>query len=294
LFLRLIVWNALRKKEEVVMRNSSFIAQVRSRTHGLVVFGAAFLLLPLTSAAVWAQKADDLNPRTVRSTVVSFTKAPSGEVNGCVLASGTAVHWAPYQGQNVTGMIAIGDTVRVVGWRELGSSSDLKLEAKQITNVGTNLTVNLAESPPRPAPPVGPVPPRPHATTDPVTPKTDSVRGTVKHMTTNPKGEVDGCVLTDGTVIHWLPQMAERFTAIVQRGDHIQATGHMETGAAGRVPYFEVQNVTNMNSRATASIYNTPLQEAQDRAAERAQRLRDLEDQLELLKREIEHIRNDK
>jgi len=264
------------------------------RTRFLFVLGAALLLVPLMSVAARAQKADDLNPRTVRSSVVSFTKAPSGEVNGCVLASGTAVHWAPYLGQNVTGIIAIGDIVRVVGWRELGSSNDLKLEAKQITNLGTNLTVNLASSPPLPAPPVGPVPPRPHASTDPVTPKTEAVRGTVKQMTTNAKGEVDGCVLTDGTVIHWTPQLADRFTAIVQRGDHIQATGHMETGAAGRLPYFDAQNVTNLSNKATASVYNSPAQEAQDRAAERAQRLRDLEDQLELLKREIDHLRNDK
>src|SRR5947207_2416354 len=102
------------------MMNSS-IHYVMSRVRGLTIFGAALLLLPLATVEGWAQKADDLNPRTVRATVESFTKATNGEVNGCVLNNGTAVHWSPYLGQNVTGIIAIGDRVRVVGWREVGT-----------------------------------------------------------------------------------------------------------------------------------------------------------------------------
>jgi hypothetical protein len=46
-----------------------------------------------------------------------------------------------------------------------------------------------------------------------------SAEGRIQNLTTAPMGEVDGAVLGDGTVIHWPPHLADRFTAIVTRGD---------------------------------------------------------------------------
>ena len=40
-------------------------------------------------------------------------------------------------------------------------------------------------------------------------------QGTVRSLTTAPMGEIDGAVLADGTVIHWPPHLADRFSAIV-------------------------------------------------------------------------------
>ena len=60
-------------------------------------------------------------------------------------------------------------------------------------------------------------------------------------------GEIDGAVLDDGTVIHGPPHLADRFSAIVTRGDRIQAVGRMETGPAGDT-HLEVQTVTNLRT----------------------------------------------
>ena len=69
----------------------------------------------------------------------------------------------------------------------------------------------------------------------------------MRSLTTAPMGEIDGAVLDDGTVIHWPPHLADRFSAIVTRGDRIQAVGRMETGPAGDT-HLEVQTVTNLRT----------------------------------------------
>jgi hypothetical protein len=42
-----------------------------------------------------------------------------------------------------------------------------------------------------------------------------TVRGRVQRFTTAPKGEVDGMVLDDGTVVHWPPHLENKVTAVV-------------------------------------------------------------------------------
>src|SRR5487761_1092527 len=77
-----------------------------------------------------------------------------------------------------------------------------------------------------------------------------TVRGTVESMTTAPKGEIDGAVLDDGTVIHWPPHLAGRFSSVVAKGERIMADGRMETGRQGDT-LFEVRTVTNIETNAT-------------------------------------------
>src|SRR5438270_12013912 len=79
-----------------------------------------------------------------------------------------------------------------------------------------------------------------------------TVQGRVRSFTTAPMGEVDGATLDDGTVIHWPPHLADRFTVLVARGDRVKVTGWMETGPAGDT-HLEVRTVTNLRTDATAS-----------------------------------------
>jgi hypothetical protein len=84
-----------------------------------------------------------------------------------------------------------------------------------------------------------------------------TVEGVVKSLTTAPRGEVDGAVLNDGTVIHWSPHLADRFTAIIDKGDRIKATGRMETGPEGET-HLEVQTVTNTRTKGTRENDDPP------------------------------------
>src|SRR5512135_3782272 len=78
-----------------------------------------------------------------------------------------------------------------------------------------------------------------------------TVQSTVRSFTTAPMGEVDGAVLDDGTVIHWPPHLADRFTGIVARGDRVRVAGRMEIGPAGDT-HLEVQTATNLRTNASA------------------------------------------
>ncbi len=79
----------------------------------------------------------------------------------------------------------------------------------------------------------------------------ENIRGTVRSLTTAPKGEIDGAVLDNGTILHWPPHLEDDFKAIAVVGDSVEAAGRTETAPRGEV-HFEVQRLTNLRSNATA------------------------------------------
>lgn len=120
-------------------------------------------------------------------------------------------------------------------------------------------------------------------------------------------GEVDGANLDDGTVIHWPPHLADRFTAVIARGDRVKVSGWIETGPAGDT-HLEVQTATNVRTSAAASndLDGPPAQprgrvtfEGSDdfsapptpRPSDIERRLKALEDQINQLRDEIRRIR---
>jgi hypothetical protein len=82
---------------------------------------------------------------------------------------------------------------------------------------------------------------------------TKTVEGRVKSMTTAPKGEIDGAILDDGSVLHWPPHLQDQFKAVVSEGVRVKASGRTETGPKGE-SHFEVQTVTN--TRSNESVTN--------------------------------------
>ncbi|HEY5313894.1 MAG TPA: hypothetical protein VIK18_15300, partial [Pirellulales bacterium] len=75
----------------------------------------------------------------------------------------------------------------------------------------------------------------------------ENVRGTVRSLTTAPKGEIDGALLDNGTILHWPPHLEESFKAIAIVGERVEATGRTETAPRGEV-HFEVRRLTNLRS----------------------------------------------
>ena len=130
------------------------------------------------------------------------------------------------------------------------------------------------------------------------------VEGRVQSMTTAPMGEIDGAILDDGTVIHWPPHLADRFTAIVARGEQVSVSGWMETGP-GVDTHLEAQTVTNLrtNARVSGEIGPTPARPPADgsrdfapqptTASQVERRLKALEDQVAQLREEIQRLRDE-
>jgi hypothetical protein len=79
----------------------------------------------------------------------------------------------------------------------------------------------------------------------------ENIRGTIRSLTTAPKGEVDGAVLDNGTILHWPPHLEDAFQGIAAVGDRVEVTGRTETAPRGEV-HFEVQRLTNLRTNAVA------------------------------------------
>ena len=124
-----------------------------------------------------------------------------------------------------------------------------------------------------------------------------TVRGTVERLTTAPRGEVDGAVLDDGRWVHWPPHLGDRFSGLVRKGDRIRATGRTETGPKGDTK-FEVESLTNLDSGRSVDLGDGPVMprakgkgRGRPGPAAQEERMRQLEDQVEQLRREIARLR---
>lgn len=103
-------------------------------------------------------------------------------------------------------------------------------------------TVSAAQMPPAlraadpaGAPPRGGAVPPPPPPLSPVLPGNDIasdalVSGTLSRLTINPEGEVDGFVLTDGTLVHLPPHLGTQLTALARPGERVTVAGERRFG----------------------------------------------------------------
>jgi hypothetical protein len=116
--------------------------------------------------------------------------------------------------------------------------------------------------------------------------------GTVKELTTAPKGEVDGLILRDGTWVHWPPHLEDRFSDLASKGDRIKATGYMETGPKGDTK-LEVSTLTNLRTKKSADNPDS-ARLIPGKAGNVEDRLQALEDQLDQLRLELQRLKGKK
>ena len=161
---------------------------------------------------------------------------------------------AAHLADRFSAVVTRGDRIQAVGRMETGPAGDTHLEVQTVTNLRTNDSRENDALPPGPGPRRRPLPPPPGLTRGnaPTATASQTAQGKVQRMTSAPMGEIDGAVLDDGTVIHWPPHLADRFSAIIARGDRVKVSGWMETGPAGDT-HFEVLTATNLRTNASAS-----------------------------------------
>jgi hypothetical protein len=162
--------------------------------------------------------ADAGSPATVSGTVKRYLINPEGDVDGMLLGDNAVVTFPPHLGVQVTASAVPGDSVRVTGSTMPGGT----LRAQQIVNTRTGQTIN--DRPPALLP----------ALRDPRISRGPQGAGLVKleasgsvvHVTTAPRGEPDGVLLADGTVIKLTPPVASQFSALLRPGTVIAAQGY--------------------------------------------------------------------
>jgi len=187
---------------------------------------------PVASTAQSAAVFDLSQLPAFRGTVQLFTTTPRGDIDGMILMDGTEIKLPPHLTADIAAAIKIGDAVTVRG---LKAASMPLIAASSVTNDATGVAV-VDNGPKAPGgkgrefgrPKGGPK----RLAADGV--QTD-LQGRVKAALHGRKGEVNGALLDDGTVLRLPPPEAERFAALLAPGQNIAVRGILVTGPYGKV-----------------------------------------------------------
>lgn len=144
---------------------------------------------------------------------------PYGEVDGLRLSDGTIAKFPPHMADALTAAVKVGDAVRIIGRAEARGT----VRADAIVHTGSGRTVY--DQPP----PVGEgrvLPP--HLRAQRLQPQ--QVEGRVETVLTGPRGEANGVILSDGSIVRFPP---ESLRLSVQTGAPFAASGLGTRNALG-------------------------------------------------------------
>jgi hypothetical protein len=161
-------------------------------------------------AAVYAQPGaplwDSSQLPETKGTVKQYTLTPRGDVDGLLLADGTEIKLPPHLSTQVVYAVRPGDAVSVRG---LKARALPLVDAASVTNDATRVTV-VDNGPPH-----GPG----RAVTE------TSLSGKIAAVLHGKRGEVNGAVLDNGTMLRLPPPEAERMQSLLQQGQTVAARG---------------------------------------------------------------------
>src|SRR5437870_8483895 len=142
-----------------------------------------------------------------RGEVQQFTLTLRGDIDGLILTDGTEVKTPPHLSTEIAYSVKPGDMVSIHGLH--GAALPL-VQAVSITDEATGRTIIDNSAPrPGPAPGVGPA--------ALILGQTE-VQGRVRMTLHGPRGDVNGALLEDGTVLRLPPPEADRFATLLQPG----------------------------------------------------------------------------
>jgi len=205
---------------------------------------------PVAAPLAPAQPAFDLSqlPMT-RGTVKYFTLTPRGDVDGFVLADGTQVHVPPHLSTQLVAAVRLGDAVTVRGLRAAAAPM---VAALSVTGDANGQTVvdtgppggpgrglgGRADRGPGARPPGGPgaagMAPPPPSPGGPAA-GLPEVSGKILAVLHGPRGEANGAMLEDGTVLRLPPPEAARLIAVLAPGQTVVAQGPGIANNLGRM-----------------------------------------------------------
>jgi hypothetical protein len=202
---------------------------------------------------------------TISGVVRNFNYGPGG-LDGLILDRGTVIHIPPEYANQASSIAPIGSSVSASGWSHIGPAGDTHFDADSITNKRTRASLNIAadRSPAPPGPPAPPPPPGRYgppppplapanyaAPAGPVAPalsgpasQASATAGTVRSFNYGPDGQLNGLILTDGTVAYFPPEFASQVTSMVSLNGRVTITGWPRVGATGN-RLVDAEAITN-------------------------------------------------
>jgi hypothetical protein len=157
---------------------------------------------------------------SIRGTVSQYMLNPDGLVDGVLLNNNTIVRFAPHMSQQLVQAVKPQDSVSVDGFIEYQGT----IHATTITNPASQQTV--VDTPPSPQnPPPGPG----QEARQPL-----SANGSIKVLTHAARGEIDGAILDNGTIVHFPPPVGMQYANLFQVGAPLAVVGYGTVNSYGR------------------------------------------------------------
>ena len=155
--------------------------------------------------------------------VAQYDLTPRGDVDGLILDDGTEIHFPPHLDMEIVAAVRPGETVTVHGLKAKALSL---IQAMSVTGDASGKTV-VDNGPQGPGGRPGPRPPQ---SGQPI-----QGQGPVKMQLHGPRGELNGVLLQDGTIIHMPPPEASRLARQLAVGQTIFVRGDGMESSLGRV-----------------------------------------------------------
>jgi hypothetical protein len=181
------------------------------------------------------------NTEQISGVVNQYLMNPNGEVDGLLLNDTTQIKFPPHMSADLTRVVKPNDRVTANGERESGQT----FHAFTITNTASGQLV--VESRPSEFPPRLP----PDLRGVNLTPL--SASGRIKAVLHAPRGEIDGAVLEDDTILHVRPDVGAQYASSLVIGQTVSAKGFGTQNAFGRS--FEVTEL-GVAGQALTPIYS--------------------------------------
>lgn len=186
------------------------------------VLSAAIVATALAAVGGVAQVAPPFNIGTydlsqlpeTKGVVKQFTLTARGDVDGLILQDGTEVSFPPHVGMQVAFAIKPGDSVSVRGLR---ARMTPLVDAAVIRNETTGATITDTGPGPRPDAAV------------------TTISGTITQLLHGKRGEVNGALLDDGTIVRLPPHEVTRLGSVLVAGRPLTVSGTLNATPLGRV-----------------------------------------------------------
>ena len=190
--------------------------------------------------------------------VQQFTLSSRGEIDGLILSDGTAVKTAPHLSTSIAYSIKPGDSVTIHGLR---AAAIPLLQASAITDHVSGRTIIDT----------GPGPLGSHQLAGVDSAAIAEVQGPVRMSLHGARGEINGVLLTDGTILRLPPDAASTIDPLLQPGRRVTAHGRSTRG-------LRPGRSSGMRSMSASQILNAAAQFRDHRPAVRQVQLLRIED----------------
>lgn len=197
-----------------------------------------------SSAPPGNSSASALTETSFDGTFAQYILSPHGDVDGIMLQDGTVARFPPHAYTGQANALAKGDKVHIEG--EVTNGPSGRVVGHPLVKKGDVVLVA------RDAPPPSPGAPPPNGEPRPPGPREElaliSGTGTIQSFSSDPRGNIDGVILSDGTVAH-TGRKAHLDTLGLKVGDNVTVTGRGGAYPQGKALHIESIKLPNGETR---------------------------------------------